>query len=80
MSAGDTRRKTMSDYVTIYKFNHKTKEREFGMQVNKKWLPAMGINIESDFNDITFNEDAYRMFKKKVDIARNLCPGENVVK
>ena len=80
MSAGDMRRKTMNDYVTIYKFNHKTKEREFGMQVNKKWLPALGINIESDFNDITFGEEAYRMFEKKVRIAKNICPGESVVK
>ena len=70
----------MSDYVTIYRFNHKTKERELGMQVNKKWLPALGINIESAFTDITFNEDAYRMFEKKVNIAKNLCPGEKVVK
>ena len=70
----------MSDYVTIYKLNHKTKEREFGMQVNKKWLPALGINIESDFNDITYGEEAYRMFEKKVRIAKNICPGESVVR
>ena len=73
-------RKRMSDYVTIYKFNHKTKEREFGMQVSKKWLPALGINLESDFNDITFGEEAYRMFEKKVRIAKNICPGESVAR
>lgn len=68
----------MNDYVTIYKFNHKTKEREFGMQVNKKWLPALGINIESDFTDITFGEEAYRMFEKKVEMLEKATCGDLV--
>ena len=64
--------------IAIYKFNHKTKEREFGMQVNQKWLPKLGINIESQFLDLTFGEDAYKMFEKKVEMLEKATCGDLV--
>lgn len=77
MSAGDMkRRKTMN--VTIYKYNHKKKKSEFGMIIPQEWLPKLGINIESQFLDLTFGEDAYKMFEKKVEMLEKATCGDLV--
>ena len=77
MSAEDMKRRKMMS-IAIYKFNHKTKKKEFGMIIPQEWLPTLGLSIESQFLDLTFGEDAYKMFEKKVEMLEKATCGDLV--
>ena len=77
MSARNGRKK-MSDFIAIYKFNHKKKKSEFGMIIPQEWLPKLGLSIESKINELTFGEDAYKMFEKKVEMLEKATCGDLV--
>jgi hypothetical protein len=73
------RRKMMSDYyVLIYKYNHKTKKKELGTIIPHEWLPTLGLSIESKITELTFGEEAYKMFEKKVEMLEKATCGDLV--